>query len=292
MKEIQALPDSARRGLVGGAVLLVVIAAAVNISHTYGEAKFQGQEQLPAAAISVIPDIMLVLSVMRLRYHRRAGWAWAGVVMSVLLIAWSALQQAGQAHGTGGMVMSLVCLLAAIVATGQAHVPHGGESVHILVAHAEALGDDAVRSIRAVHERGVRALQEAHEAGARLTARIADLEAAQAHGAPLVQVHEQSARTEETAGRAPSAPRTKAARNDAVRLDDVAHRKQVRAAYEASVRDGKPLENKALACALFDVDEPDRKQIGAARARASEWKRALAGAGDDVASLETSGPAS
>lgn len=270
------MPVSTRRGLVAGAVLLVAVAAWINISHTRQNAADHGADQQTALVVGLIPDVLLALSVMRLRYHRWSVWAWAGVVGSVLLVGWSALSTS--AAGLGAKVVALVCLVAAIIATGQAHVPHS-EPVWMTLAHADALTEDAARAGALAHE-------TARTQATRIDELVAELATARAaHEAAMESARTATQQAAPTPPVRPGAKRTAGARKPTARGGaqggDLQRRKSAREAFEASVRFGCALDNAALAALLYGLPEgarPDAGQLRAASARASEWRRALAAA--------------
>ena len=198
----RTVPPKVRRFLVGGAVLLILIAAAVNIAHTRQNATDNGQDQLSSLVIGFLPDIGLVLSVVRLRYFRRCPWAWTGIAASVAMVAWSSLAVT-DGHGLGGKIMALVCLAWAIVYTGQAHVP-AGEPAELVLAHVEALAEDATRAA------------ELAVALERETANLAVLDSAEALAAARVELDaERAGRLAEVADLTAKLETTRASREPA-----------------------------------------------------------------------------
>lgn len=189
------VPRWVRRALMTGAVLLIVAAAAVNISHTGRNANDLGMDGFTVLVVAVLPDFGLPLSFLRLRYYRRCPWGWAGIAISVALIAWSALASSDPRHGLPGKIMSLVCLTFAIVAAGQAHLP-AAETPEVLIAHIEALAEDTERTARAAADRvtaeAARAVSEARDAARASHQRAETLASSLAA--------EQSARAAEVAG--------------------------------------------------------------------------------------------
>jgi hypothetical protein len=110
-----------RSFLRAGAVTLVVVAAAGNVGHTYDLATRLGQAWLMAAIIALLPDILLVLSIIRLQLDPRNIWAWLGVAGSTAFVAWASVASAN-GHPYGWIPASAP-LFAAIVATGMLHMP-------------------------------------------------------------------------------------------------------------------------------------------------------------------------
>lgn len=107
--------------LRAGAVTLVIVAAAGNVGHTYDLATNLGQAWLMAAIIALLPDILLVLSIVRLQLHPQNAWAWIGVAGSTAFVAWASVASAA-GHPLGWIPASAP-LFAAIVATGMLHMP-------------------------------------------------------------------------------------------------------------------------------------------------------------------------
>lgn len=293
------VPRNAQLTLIGQAILMIVIAAAVNIAHTRQHAVDTGQGFWPSLVIGFLPDIMLIGSVIRLRYHRRAAFAWIGVGMSAALVGWSALSTVGSGHGTSGALMSLVCLAFAVVATAQAHVPTG-EALDVLIAHVEALADDAARTAATVLD-GVRAdahvtvqaaaaeASEARSEASALTVQMVDLRTALASTEASVAALTEASRTStpDASGK-PSKGRPagvrKASGSGASTPDDMQKRRTVRDAFKASVRAEDAWTNGRLACELTGCTDackdgehrPTSDALANARKRASEWKAEVA----------------
>jgi hypothetical protein len=108
-----------RQALRAGAVLLVAVAAVGNIGHTYDHATRLGQVTAMAWVIAILPDILLVLSVLRLVTDRRNLWGWAGVASSAGFVAWASIATAGRDHGA--WIVACAPLVAAVIATGLIH---------------------------------------------------------------------------------------------------------------------------------------------------------------------------
>lgn len=290
----EPVSPATRYSLIAGAVLLIVAAAVVNISHTRTNAVRLGQDPLAVMVIGLLPDFALPMSVARLRYYRRCPWGWAGVILSVTLIAWSALS--GAQHGTEGQAMSLVCLAFAIVAAGQAHLPSAAP-VGVLIAHVEALAEDATRTleaaredaagtVRAVREEASAALAQASAETARSAVRVVELEAS-VDGLRTLLADAQRAVREasgnpsgKTARTRPEAVREPSGRTSSG-TSDVQKYRAARDGYKASVRMGGRWPNEQLACALVgcsdacvgDVHRPESDALATARKRGSDWRR-------------------
>lgn len=110
--------DSTGPGLLAGARAMIVVAAVSNISHTYDHAHRHGQDQVRAAVVALIPDALLVLSMLRLRRDAWSVWAWMGVVASTAFVSWAALATA-PADSTA-RIIALAPVGGAVIATGLA----------------------------------------------------------------------------------------------------------------------------------------------------------------------------
>lgn len=264
MSPAKPIPPGARRSLIAGAVVLVVIAAAVNIAHTRQNAIDQGQDVTSATVIGFLPDIGLVLSVTRLRYDRRSPWAWVGVAMSVGWVAWSSLAAIDGRVTLGKVLMALACLLWAIVYTGQAHVPNGEpiEDPEITMAHVEAFAEDAVRSANAA---ALTATQEAERAGAELANVRAERDRANAErDAARSAATEANARANAKPERKPRT-RSNARSDQRERPDGDAEAADAFAAWLEREGTDDPMSNRELAGLLG-------KSVDAARTQANRWR--------------------
>ena len=75
------MPESVRKAIFAAVVVLAITAAIGNLGHVFDFAHDQdhgGQTKEQAAVASLLPDILLLLSVVKLRYDRRSVWAWSG----------------------------------------------------------------------------------------------------------------------------------------------------------------------------------------------------------------------
>jgi DNA-binding transcriptional ArsR family regulator len=153
-----------RRWLAIGATLLVGIAAAGNVGHTYTHAINLGQQRGMALVIACLPDVMLILCVLRLRHDRGASWAWLGLAASALLVGWASIATAGT--GLGAKVIAVAPMLAAVIAAGLIEGGPGGPSLEQVQADAgQAL-------VKARHEAAQQLARAHREAQERLTAAL------------------------------------------------------------------------------------------------------------------------
>lgn len=277
------MPERVRRSLIAGAALFVVLAALGNIGHTHEHATRLGQTGWMALVIALIPDGLLVLAIVRLRYHLTSIWAWLTVAASAALVAWASI--ATSTGGTPGQVVALVPLAAAILATGLLH-GNGGETREQFTARHE------------------QAVQDARQDAARERAHAADLTAQLDAAQTALDTARAAARDaqQETPTRSASGARTRAqsARRAPARTaptpDDVQRRRAAREDYQASVRSGDPWPNARLACALTGCTpdctptehRPGPDALKAARKRASDWRAEVARAATDTAREATS----
>lgn len=118
--------------LRAGAVTLVVVAAAGNVGHTYDHARAHGQAPIMSGIVSVLPDLLIILCIIRLQMNHRNVWAWVGVAGSTAFVEWASVATStgakvtavdGTGHEPGSWIVASFPLFAAIVATGMLHMP-------------------------------------------------------------------------------------------------------------------------------------------------------------------------
>lgn len=314
------LPVRARRGLLAGAVLLVAVAAAGNIGHTYDHVNKLAppgmRDGWMVSVTAVLPDILLILSVTRLRFDRRSIRGWIGAAAATAFVGWSCLSESGD---TPWAWVAVGYPLAVAVIAASLMEGDDGEPLEVLLAHLEALADDADRTaeltaravseaadaavarahtdaqdaVRAAAEDAAQARAEASALGARVTELDAALAAARtAHADASAPSADGTPDPSADAARTASGRRRKGARPDARRpsgkttqgADDVQRRRTAKDGYMASVRAGDPWPNERLACVLSgctdacsgDVHKPGPDARVNARKRASEWRAAVA----------------
>ena len=291
MKARNPIPTNARRGILAGVLSLVIFAAVGNIGHTYANADRAHQAIGYALALAVTPDIGVIVGVVLLKFRRRSTWGWAILATSVALVSWSAFTVAGESPHD--RVIALAPVLFAVLGAGLLESVDG-ESLESVLAHADALVEDARRDAGRAHEAALETARQAHAdvaqaaesartATVRADALAAELAGArQAHEAEIEALrtaHEAAAdRPAQAHGEGRTGKRTATARKAAqppAQPDDLRRRREAEDAYKASVRSGRPLDPAAVARILCGVEDPDQAQKAKARARASEWRRAV-----------------
>lgn len=118
------MPAAVRTTLFGAAVLLGVIAAGGNLGHVFDAVRHAGQGKQMSVVISLMPDVLMVLCIFKLRYDPRSPWAWAGLFASVGFIIWASVvtSKSGLGVGTAGTetrrAVALSPLVVAVIAAG------------------------------------------------------------------------------------------------------------------------------------------------------------------------------
>lgn len=246
----------------------------------YGTGCWLGLHPAQALAVPALVDSYVVLSVLTAR-DRRWSLPIAGVsglvgqlhAAEVLpggdpaVRGWVAALAALVAVAVTARLKPLVAEVVAAVRTEHEAAETAREAARL--AAAEAARRAARDAEEDAHRRALEADRAAHEQRLAEAAHAADLAARATPREPARAPRTTPARPR--TGRTPKAP-ARAAHTDS----DLQRRAAARATYETSVRAGKPLENAALAALLYGVTDPDQRQIRAASARASEWRRALA----------------
>ena len=238
----------------------------------YGTGRWLGLAEVLAVVVPCLIDSYVALSVLT---GRDRQWALpiAGLSGGV-----GQLHAAGVLPATSRSVRAWVATLAVVLAVAvtarlKPLVHQVVDAVHAAVA-AELAAAEAAQDARTA------AAQEAARADAQ-AAHDRELEAARlAHEHRLAEAALTRTDTphDEPAQPAPvrrTTKRTATARKATAQADDLRRRTSARESFEASVRTGAALGNVELARLLYGVDEPDQRQVGAARARASEWRRAV-----------------
>lgn len=173
------IPQRTRNGLKAGAVLLVTIAAISNIGHTrmHADRHMPGDGGPWPWVVAFLPDIGLVLSILRLKYDRSSVWGWGGVVLSGGFVSWAAISTGRQYPS--GWIVSLAAVAFAILATGLMHDPSGETREEFLARHEEAVAraEQAARTaIASAEEHAQKAITDASTALAASDAKVTELE--------------------------------------------------------------------------------------------------------------------
>ena len=246
-----------------------------------------------AAVVPTLIDSYVVLSVLTARDRR---WALPVAALS---------GGVGQLHAAGvlpetsvlvrGWVAALAVLLAVCVTArlkplvgvvvrthreGLAAERAATEAAHL--ARTESAREAARVDAQAAHERDLEAARVAHEQ------RLAEA----AHAAALTRTEPAHDGAIQTAPVRRTTKRTTGARKVAqpsAQPGDLQRRRDAERVYKDSVRSGRALEPAALAKVLCGVETPDGAQLARARARASEWRRAVAAEGSESAAQAAGG---
>lgn len=112
-KHVGRMPGGVRAGLVWAAVLLAVVAAAGNFGHVlkFATSPDHGRATPTMGVIvALLPDVWLVLSLVKLRYDRRSAAAWVGLGLSVGFVGWATVRMT---VGLDGRIVGLTPLAAA-----------------------------------------------------------------------------------------------------------------------------------------------------------------------------------
>lgn len=117
------VPDAAKKSFFYGAAAVSITVAVGNIGHVYEAARHARQGERMATVYAIVPDILLVLCLLKLKYNRRSPWAWAGLTASIGFIGWAGLiTSTGVSPDTAGDVsaraVSVWLLIVAIIAAG------------------------------------------------------------------------------------------------------------------------------------------------------------------------------
>ena len=115
-KHTAGMPAGVRRALVWAAITLAVVAAAGNFGHVFDFADLaQGPRQ--SVVVALLPDVALILCVVKLRYQRRSVPAWLGLVTSILFVGVAVWHQADDWVGrlTGLWPLWVACLAAMMI---------------------------------------------------------------------------------------------------------------------------------------------------------------------------------
>jgi hypothetical protein len=91
MTKLTEMPDGVRGTLLGAAVLIGVLAGSGNLGHVYDAVRHAGQVRWMSAALAVLPDVLLILCLFKLRYDPRALAAWLGLTWSIGFIGWASV---------------------------------------------------------------------------------------------------------------------------------------------------------------------------------------------------------
>jgi hypothetical protein len=231
---------------------------------------------------------MLILCILRLRYHPRSVPAWAGVIASASFVGWASI--ATSEHGTAGKIVALSPLVAAVIATALAEFG-GGETMEQFRARLEGGLADAQEALRAAYDDAHRAITEASEVARTwqekatevertLTAELSAVRAAHAAEIDRLRAQLNDART---ATPPPSRTARKVAGKGRTPADDLrirrAHNDGVRAVWDAyaAAHGGTEMPYPDLARALNDLPneaDPSKEQLARARAQAQRWRTA------------------
>lgn len=117
------MPDGVRRSLMGAAVLVGVTAAGGNFGHVFDFARYGRQGEHMAGIDAALPDVLLVLCLVKLKYDRRSIWAWVGLIAAIGFIVVAGLVTAAgvladTAPAPVARAVALWPLACAIIAAG------------------------------------------------------------------------------------------------------------------------------------------------------------------------------
>ena len=166
------IPAAVATWLRVGVVAIVLTAAVGNIGHTYAHVDLSGQHGWYARAMAVTPDVGVLIGVTLLTFRRRSFWGWMIVLASAAFVSWSAFSIAGDKWSD--RIVALAPVAFAAIGAGLLESIRG-ESAELVLAHAEALAEDAERSANARAELAATAAALAQEEAASLAARVAEL---------------------------------------------------------------------------------------------------------------------
>lgn len=233
-----------------------------------------GADKWQAIVVPLLIDSYVVLSVLT---ERDRKWALPIAGVSGLV---GQLHVAGVLEEGDKTTRGVIAALAALIAVAVTARLKPLVSDVITSVRSEWAAEDAARqahelaaqhAARLEEEAAHQRAQEAHETAHRRDMERIEKEAALAHA----RATPQPARPTRTV-RTPSRARArKATARAAQNADDLQLRSRVRAQFEESVRTGTPMDNATLARALFSVTDADPKQLRAAAAAASRWRRAV-----------------
>jgi hypothetical protein len=95
------MPSEVRTLLFGAAVLLGITAAGGNIGHVFDAVRHAGQGERMAGVIALMPDVLLLLCIFKLRYEHRSRLGWLGLAYSLAFIIWASTVTASAHLGVG-----------------------------------------------------------------------------------------------------------------------------------------------------------------------------------------------
>jgi hypothetical protein len=91
MASATPMPDGVRQKITAGATLLALTAALGNFGHVFEAAIYAGQIKVMAGVIAGMPDLLLVLCLFKLRYHRDSRVGQLGLAVAVGFIGWGSI---------------------------------------------------------------------------------------------------------------------------------------------------------------------------------------------------------
>ncbi len=117
------VPDRVKNAFFVGAAVVSVTVAVGNIGHVYEAARHARQGERMATVYAVLPDVLLVLCLLKLKYDGRSVWAWAGLAASIGFIGWAGLITSTGVHpdtagDTTARAVSVWLLVVAVIAAG------------------------------------------------------------------------------------------------------------------------------------------------------------------------------